>query len=290
MRVAIIGGYGKMGLWFADFLLKDGKEVILAGRNEQKLLAAKQQFREVEITSNTEAVKKADVIIISVPINNFEMAVSEIAPYVNSNQIVLDITSIKDMPVKTMHKYIRTGKTLGTHPMFGPAAKSLKNQNIVLTPTNDDERALAQKVQSYLECKEARVSLMTPREHDELATIVLGLAHFIGMVSADTLLSLDKLKQLNPVAGTTYKVLLTLVMGVVSRDPEFYATLQMSLPNMTEIEERFLNCVKTWVDVIKKKDKPEFIHRMNSLKEKLAKEDTDFADAYETMYKLAEEI
>ena len=41
MRVAIIGGSGKMGRWFADFLLKDGKEVVLTGRNQKKLLEAK---------------------------------------------------------------------------------------------------------------------------------------------------------------------------------------------------------------------------------------------------------
>ena len=290
MKVAIIGGYGKMGRWFARFLAQDGKEVIIAGRNEKKLLEARQHLGEVEIASNIEAVKRADVIIISVPISNFDIAVAEISPYVNPLHIVLDVTSIKSMPVETMHKHIKTGRILGTHPMFGPGAKSLKNQNVVLTPTTDDERCLAQKVKEYLESKEARVTLMNPQEHDELIAVVLGLAHFIGVVSADALLSLDKLQQLNTVAGTTYKVLLTLVRGVVSRDPEFYATLQMSLPNMPDIEELFLTRTRTWADLVKRKDKQEFIQRMNTLKEKLEKEEPDFADAYETMYKLVEEI
>ncbi len=44
MKIAIIGGSGKMGQWFASFLLKDGNEVIITGRNEKKLLEAKRQL------------------------------------------------------------------------------------------------------------------------------------------------------------------------------------------------------------------------------------------------------
>ncbi|NIQ06914.1 MAG: prephenate dehydrogenase/arogenate dehydrogenase family protein, partial [Candidatus Korarchaeota archaeon] len=61
------------------------------------------------------------------------------------------------------------------------------------------------KVRKYLETKGAKVALMTPQEHDEMMAIVLGLPHFIALVSADTLLSLDKLEQTKTIAGTTYK-------------------------------------------------------------------------------------
>ena len=71
MRVAIIGGSGKMGRWFASFLLKEGEEVIITGRNEKKLLEARQQLG-VEIATSMEAVSRADVVLISVPIDSFE--------------------------------------------------------------------------------------------------------------------------------------------------------------------------------------------------------------------------
>ncbi|MFC1951862.1 prephenate dehydrogenase [Chloroflexota bacterium] len=288
VKIAVIGGYGKMGQWFADFLIKDGKEVVISGRDEKKLLEAKQQLGEVEIAGTVEAVKGADVILISVPIDAFERVIEEICPYIRPEQIIIDITSIKVLPVETMHKHIKTGLILGTHPMFGPGARSMKNQNIVLTPTNEDETALAQKVKGYLETKGACVNLMTPREHDEMVAIILGLAHFIAIVSADTLLSFENLKQMRKIAGTTYKVLLTLIGGVVSRDPEFYATLQMSLPNMTEIETLFQRNSKTWADLVKTRDKQEFIRRMNILRDRLEKEEPDFGEAYENIYKLAE--
>ena len=285
MRIAIIGGSGKMGRWFAGFLLKDGKEVVISGRNQTKLLEAKKQLG-VEIASNVEAVKSADVVLLSVPIENFAEVVKEISPHLKPKQIVVDITSIKVFPVATMHQHLKTGLVLGVHPLFGPGAKGVTNQNFVLTPTDDDEKALVQKVSDYLEAKGAKVCLMTPQEHDETIAVVLGLSHFIAIVSADTLLSSDKLKLPEPIGGITYKVLLTLVESVISENPELYASIQMNLPNITEVEELFHKKVGEWAGLVKSKDHQKFVQQMNLLKDKLEKSDPNFGKAYENMYRL----
>ena len=276
-----------MGRWFASFLLKDGKEVVITGRNERKLLEAKQQLG-VEVATNAEAVNSADVILISVPIDNFEPVVQEIQPYIHPKQVVIDIASVKVFSVETMHKHIKTGLTLGVHPMFGPGARSMANQNFILTPTNEDETALAQKIREYLLTRGARVTLMTPQEHDEMMAIILGLSHFIAIVSADTLLSLGRLKQMEAISGTTYKLLLILVESVISQDPEFYASLQMSLPNMTKIEELFQGSSKTWAELVENKDRRQFAHRMNILRDKLKQDNPDFGKAYQNAYKILE--
>ena len=276
-----------MGRWFADFLLKDGKEVVITGRNEGKLLEAKRQLG-VEVASNIEAVNGADVILLSVSIESFEEVIKQVSPYIQPRQVIIDITSIKVFPVETMHKHIKAGLVLGTHPLFGPGAGSVANQNFILTPTSEEEKALAQKVKGYLEAKEARVTVMTPYEHDEMMSIVLGLSHFIALVAADTLLSSNKLKQLEAVGGTTYKVLLTLVESVVSEDPELYASLQMNLPNVTEIEKLFQIRAKEWTDLVKNKNRQEFIRRMRALRSRFEECAPDFGKAYRNMYKIVE--
>ena len=287
MKVAIIGGSGKMGQWFAKFLLKDGKKVIVIGRSEGKLLKVKEQLG-VDIATNMEAVRDADVILISVPIDSFEGIVEQICPHIHTRQVVIDLTSIKAQPVKIMHKYLKTGLVLGVHPVFGPGARDMTNHNFVLTPTSGEERTLAQRVRQYLETRGARVTLMTPREHDEMMSVVLGLSHFIALVSADTLLGVDKLERLRAVGGTTYKVLLALVESVVSEDPEFYASLQMNLPNVMEIEKLFQSNAKAWTDLVESKDSRKFAERMNTLREGLEKVNPDFGKGYESMYKLVE--
>jgi len=288
VRVAIIGGSGKMGRWFASFLSQEGKEVIITGRDEGKLLEAKRQLGVEATTNNVEAVESADTILISVPIDNFGEVIKQVSPYTRPEQVVIDITSIKVFPMEIMHKHIKTGLTLGTHPVFGPGARSMANQNFVLTPTNERERTLAQKMSEYLEARGAKVALMTPQEHDEMMAVILGLAHFIAIVSADTLLSFDRLKQTEAIGGITYKVLLTLVESVISEDPELYASLQMSLPNMMEIEKLFQQRVETWVGLVERKDKHKFVEKMRTLRSRLEEGNPDFGKAYENMYRIVE--
>ncbi len=277
-----------MGRWFARFLLQEGQQVILTGRNEKKLQEAKEQLGVKVTTSLAAAVKNADAVLISVPIDSFEEVVKQLQPCLQPGQIVLDITSIKVSPIATMHKYLKTGLVLGTHPVFGPGAKDIKNQNIVLTPTNQPETDLAQKIKQYLDARGARVTLMTPQEHDEMMAVILGLSHFIALVAADTLLSFNNLKQMEAIGGSTFKVLLTLAEGVVTEDAEFYASLQMHLPKMTEIEALFQSRAKIWADMVQNKDGTGFARRMSGLRETLEKADPDFRKAYENMYELLE--
>lgn len=287
MRVAIIGGSGRMGRWFAKFLLKEGKEVVITGRDKRKLAEAKKELG-VKVASNSDAVKNADVVILSLPIDNFDAVVKQLQPYFQPNQIIIDITSIKEAPVATMHKYIKGGVVLGVHPMFGPGAKDVANQNFVLTPTNKKETALAQKIKQYLEARKARVSLMSPDEHDKMMAVILGLAHFIAIVSADTLSGFERLKQMEAAGGTTFRVLLTLIKSVIAEDAELYACLQMNLPGMAEIEEQFCKKAVSWNRLVKNKDREEFVKRMDAVRARLEKSDPDFNKAYENMYKLLE--
>jgi prephenate dehydrogenase len=288
LRIAIIGGSGKMGHWFTRFLLQEGYEVIITGRNEDKLKRAHQRLGVEVTTDNIAAVKKAGAVILSVPIENFDSVVAQIGSHIQPEQIIMDITSVKAFPVAIMHQHIKSGLVLGAHPVFGPGAKDITHRSFILTPTNQQEEALAQKVKQYLEAREARVTLMSPEEHDEVMAVVLGLAHFIAIAAADTLLSSERLKQMGSIGGVTFKLLLTLTESVISEDPEFYASLQMHLPKLAEIERSFQEKVKNWADLVASKDKPQFARRMKALKESYRRLTSDFGSGYEDMYKLIE--
>ncbi len=287
MKVAIIGGSGKMGQWFARLLAQEGKEVLLVGRSEERFRQVRQDL-DIKSTTDVSQVRDADVIVISVPLDAFEAVVKQIAPHTHSGQRVVDLTSLKAEPVDIMHRHITSAVTLGTHPVFGPGAKSLANQNFVLTPTNDGETALADKVRDYLEAGGARVSLMAPEEHDRMMTVILGLAHFIAIASADTLLSMDRFQEMKQIGGTTFRVLYTLMESVISEDPELYASLQMSFPDIGEIEEQFQQSVTTWAALVKSGDRQAFVDSMSALKDKLEETDPHFKRAYEDMYRITE--
>lgn len=284
-KIAIIGGYGKMGRWLVRFLRKEFSEIIIAGRNQEKLLETAKKLK-VRAASNMQAVSQSDAVILSVPIDSFETIVSEIAPFAHDGQYIFDVTSIKARPVRIMHQYIKKGTILGTHPMFGPGATGIRGQRFVLTPTDDREKCLAQKVQGYLEEKAAMVAVMPPEEHDELISVVLGLSHFISLVSADTLASLGRIREAKKVGGTTYRMLLKLVESVVSEDPHFYSSLQLNLPGSVSLERIFTSKADEWASLVKEGRQDEFIARMKALKNAFENEDPDFATAYKDMYRI----
>jgi prephenate dehydrogenase len=270
MKVAIIGGTGKMGRWFTKFFLDEGMQVIVSGRSKKKLLKIQEELG-VEIADNVNAVKSADRVLISVPIENFEEVVREIHSHIRPDQVVMDICSVKEFPVKVMHEYIKTGITLGTHPMFGPRADKIQNQNFILTPTNNKEKRFANDFKSWLEEKQVNVSIMSPRKHDELMSAVLGLPHFLGIVIYDTLINCVDLVETKRVAGTSYKLLLTLAETVASQDPEFCASLQMNLPNVESVEGLFCEKSIEWLNAVRQKDKKAFTDKMRVVKAKSEK-------------------
>ncbi len=276
-----------MGQWFARLLIQEGKSVTLIGRNKTKLEAAQKKL-DVAISADISDIKSADAVIISVPVDNFEQTVKQMSLHTSSGQLIFDLTSVKSLPVDLMHRYITNGQILGTHPVFGPGARSLANQNFVLTPTTPQETKLAEQVKDFLVKREAKVQIMTPAEHDGMMSVILGLAHFIAIVSADSLAGLEKLKEMESIGGITYKVLWTLVESVISEDPELYASLQMNLPQLPDFQQRFLQNASEWTELVQNRDRDEFVRRMKDIHDRLENKSNNFGKAYDNMYKIAE--
>ena len=289
MKTAIIGA-GKMGRWFVRFFSKEGDSVVVSSRSREKLLKIRDEFG-VGIADNVKAVRNADRILVCVPIENFEAVVKEIHSHIRPDQVVMDICSIKENPVKIMHEYIKTGITLGTHPVFGPGVKSIENQNFVLTPVNDQEKRFAKDFKSWLEERHANVFIMSPRKHDKLMSVVLGLPHFLGLVVCDTIiLNYPDFFETKKVAGASYKMLLTLAEAVASEETEFYTSLQMDLPEIEKIEGLFLEKAEEWLSMVKRKDRSAFARKMESVKRKLKEANPDYMQSYEVMHRLLDTV
>jgi prephenate dehydrogenase len=286
MKTAILG-VGKMGVWFARFCMENGEEVIISDRKEEKLARIGKEIG-VETDDFVGAVKKADNVIICVSIESFEEVVKKIAPSVREGQTVVDICSIKEQPVRIMHQYLRKALVLGTHPVFGPGSRSIKNKAYILTPTNAEEEEFAGKYKKWLEKVGARVFTMSPRKHDELMSVVLGFPHFLGLVACDTLLEQICYPESKKVAGTTYQMLFTLAEATAMENPELFSSLQFSLPEMQNLEKLLIEKAGEWLQLIKQKDSEAVAAKMNDLKSKLMRASCDYEKSYEIMYKMLE--
>lgn len=288
MRIAIIGA-GKMGRWFTRFFKDEGYSVVVSSRTRSKAEALRDEFGVEIADSNLEAVEDADRVLICVPLENLETVLEEIGSHIRSDQFVMDICSVKDAPVNLLHKYVKKGITLGTHPVFGPGAKSLEGQNFVLTPVNEEERRFAAEFKGWLEERGAEVAVLSPRRHDELMALVLGFPHFVGLVAGDALVNSSDFVEAKEVGGASYKLLLTLAGAVAAEEPVFYSNLHMSLPEMEQIEGLFLSKVEEWLKLVRAKDCGGFGRRMEQVKKRLKELDPDFERYYRLMYRLLDD-
>jgi prephenate dehydrogenase len=288
LRVAIIGA-GKMGRWFARLFKNEGYSVVICSRTRSKAKALRNKFGIELASTNVDAVEGADWILLCVSLDGLEPALKEVGSHIKAGQAVMDISSIKEIPVNLLHKYVIDGITLGTHPVFGPGAKSLEGQNFVLTPVNEEEKRFAKEFKDWLESRGAKVTVMPPRRHDRLMSLVLGFPHFVGLVAGDALLDNSDYAEAKKVGGATYQMLLTLAGAVAAEEPGFYSNLHMSLPEMEKIEDLFLNKVEEWLKLVKHKDCSGFRNKMEQVKKRLLEVDPDYEKYYGLMYHLLDD-
>jgi len=260
LKIAIVGA-GKMGQWFAKFFRTQNCSVIITDKNKNTLAKIKKELN-LETSSIIKAIINADWIFICVPLKDFENVLQEIGPHVRANQVVLDICSLKERPVRTMHDHIKKGVTLGTHPMFGPNAENLQDKNFILTPTNIIEKEFANTLKEWLGERGAKVVILSPRKHDDLMSIVLVLPHFLGVVISETLLKCANLTDTVKVAGPSYMKLLALAKSVVSQDPNLYATLQVETSEAVRIENLFCRKALKLLDIVRQKKELSFADKM----------------------------
>ena len=274
-----------MGVWFAKYCKAKGDTVVLAGRNTEKLAELKNELG-VETTDFPTAVRGADRVLICVSISSFEEIVKTISPAVHADQPIMDICSIKEYPINIMHQHLKDALILGTHPVFGPGSNGVAHKAYVLTPTNPKEQAYAEEIKTWLEKDQAHVFVMTPQKHDELMGIVLGFPHFLGLAACETLLEQPGFSESKKLAGTTYRMLVTLAESVAMETPDLYANVQTKLANLDKMEELFITNAQQWLDLMKKKDSNALMERMNQLRTKLEKTDNQYTKSYEIMYKM----
>lgn len=219
--MGIIGGTGKMGTFFRDVFARAGCDVEVSGR--------KTDVREVDIA------RECDIVVVSVPIRDTVNVIRSVSPYLNSDQVLCDLTSLKVAPVRAMLE--SKAKVVGLHPMFGPSAGSLKGQTIIATPARCDGETL-ERILSMFRSQGARVTITSPEDHDRMMAVVQGLTHTLTLVMAGTMRRLGmKPEDTMPYMSPVYQIEMFLAGRLLSQDPDLYADILMLNPGVPEVLE-----------------------------------------------------
>ena len=258
MKIGIIGGSDGLGKTLV-YYFRDEFDVTITARDHQKGRKVADELNVNYIESNTQLAETSDMLIISVPINNTPSVIREVAPFMKKGSVMIDVTSIKEEPLKAMEEYLPPNvEYIPTHPIFGPRTTEVDNQIIALTPTKKGK--WYPKVYNYLAGKNMRIIETTAKHHDYMMSIVQVLTHFsfISTASAMEKLKVD-INETEDYESPIYNLMIDMIARIVSQNPYLTYYIQTMNNNGPKIRKAFSDAVDELRESIDNNDDEKFI-------------------------------
>jgi prephenate dehydrogenase len=286
MRVSIVGGAGKMGKWFVRYFLNKGHQVILSDtRLEEAKIAAKLSGAELA-KDNIEAVRKAELTVVSTPIEVTPKVLKQISKEFGHTKTVMELSSLKSKTIPVLKEIAKKGvRTISIHPLFGPGVKKDAEVKIALVPVFNlsSELKFVKKLFQSME-----IFVVDVEKHDKTMALTLSLPHFLNIIFA-SIVSDEDIEMLKKLGGTTFTIQLMLCEGVMTEDPKLYSTIQINNKYTSHYLENLLWKAKNLKKQIENKETNQFSKMYIDIQNKLSK-DKKFDKAYERMYKILEAL
>jgi len=184
--VGLIGGSFGMALKAA----KRCDQVVGVGRSAANMQAAlgRGAIDAVE-TDAAAAARGADLVLVAAPVAQFEKIFLAIKPNLKPDCLVMDAGSTKRDVVAAARKGLGGGiaSFVPAHPIAGAeksgagaaSAELFRDKRVVLTPLAENAVAALEKAAAAWGACGARVSRMTPEEHDGVFAAVSHLPHLL---------------------------------------------------------------------------------------------------------------
>ncbi|HZO23226.1 MAG TPA: prephenate dehydrogenase/arogenate dehydrogenase family protein [Steroidobacteraceae bacterium] len=217
-RVLVIGGAGKMGRWFAEFLSSQGFQVEIADPGAAPAgLSGVEDWRKTELTH--------DYIVLATPLGVTDAILRELALR-RPPGIIFDIGSLKS-PLRAGLMALKSHgcKVTSLHPMFGPDTELLSGRHVVFVDLGCAE-ALSRARELFAPTMAEQV-VMSLDEHDRLIAYVLGLSHALNIAFFTALAgSGEAAPKLARMSSTTFDAQLDVASRVAQESPELYYEIQ----------------------------------------------------------------
>jgi chorismate mutase / prephenate dehydrogenase len=216
-RAVIVGGEGRMGRWFVQFLADQGYST---GTLDVRASDEENAWARLALPS-------ADLVLSAAPPVATAALYDEWAAHPPSG-VIADIASIKTPLVGAIRRLQQAGARVASlHPMFGPSVVLLRDCDVVICDTGDLHAE--REVERLFSTTTARVVHLPLDEHDRQMADVLTLAHATAIAFA---LALPE--QPTPLRSTTLGALRSLSANVVRESPDVYFEIQARNPNSAQ--------------------------------------------------------
>jgi cyclohexadieny/prephenate dehydrogenase len=202
-RVALVG-IGLIGSSISHATRRKGlaKEIVGSARTKATLdTALKLGLIDRGYDGAAEAVKGADLVILSVPVGACGPLAAEIAPHLKAGAILTDVGSVKAAVVRDMAPHVPKGvHFVPGHPIAGTEqsgpeagfAELFDGRWTILTPEPQTDAAAVEKLKDYWTALGSKVEIMSPQHHDMVLGITSHLPHLIAFNIVNTAEHLER--------------------------------------------------------------------------------------------------
>ncbi len=189
-KIALIG-IGLIGSSLARVIALENLagHVAISTRSAATLARAEELGLGDSYTSDAaEAVRDADLVIVSVPVGASGAVAEEIAPALKKGAILTDVGSTKASVIAQMEPRVPEGvHFIPGHPLAGTEksgpdagfAELFQNRWCIFTPLPGTDPAALEKLSEFWRRCGANIDTMDPAHHDKTLAIVSHLPHII---------------------------------------------------------------------------------------------------------------
>lgn len=279
MRIAVLGGEGKMGRWLVSHFLTKKHSLVIADPDGTK----RSHESIVEYADdNISAVEAADIVFVSVPMESTSRVIQEIIPHMKTNSALCEISTMKTKVHATLRKITRSDiRLLSIHPLFGPNVGWL-DRRFALVPVKHVQMEL--ELLEFL-FGESKVVFADAEEHDRIMALTLSLPYFTNMVLA-SIINEEDIDLIEQLSGTTFAVQFMLTGSIMSHSSSFQRSLFTENTFTVTILENFLSKMMASLSLLIQ-DVDSFEAAYRRIQSKLG-QDINLTEKYNEMYQILE--
>ncbi len=214
----VIGGAGKMGRWFAEFMASQGFTVEIADPT-----GAPPGFAHIADWKTSPLDQ--DFIVIATPLGATDRILRELAMR-RPKGVIFDVGSLKS-PLRAGLNALKSHgcRVTSLHPMFGPDTELLSGRHVIFVEAGSPEAT--QAARDLFGSTMVEQVVMSLDDHDRLIAYVLGLSHALNIAFFSALAeSGEAAPRLAKLSSTTFDAQLDVATKVAQESPELYFEIQ----------------------------------------------------------------
>ncbi len=260
-RVLVIGGAGKMGGWFVDFLNSQGFATTVADAVVEDGPRSFSDWKAAGVDY--------DIIVLATPLAVSGEILTELAA-LSPEGLVFDIGSLKTPLKAGLGALAHAGcKVASLHPMYGPDTELLSGRHLIFVDAGSAE-ATAEAKELFAATMVDQLD-MGPDEHDRLISYVLGLSHALNIAFFTALAeSGEAAPKLARLSSTTFDAQLLVSAAVAQDNPRMYFEIQHLNKFGLDPLDALYESVARIREVVADGDESGFVELMQSGREYLA--------------------